>query len=403
MKLPNDNFCVLPWVSIETSPVGTVRPCCLARDEIVDDAGNKFKLAEAGFAQMQNSRHMRELRQAFLNGERPETCTRCWAEEDSGRTSKRQHTINRLRNMLPDQSWTSDAKPLMFLDLKLGNICNLKCRICGSWSSSTYASEEIKFLPPAEKKTTFHYQMLRDGAWPRSSDNFWAELNQNIREIRYIEFTGGEPFMIQEHFDLLQTIVDQGFAGQIEIHYNTNGTQYPENAEHIWKHFKLVEIAFSIDDMGRRFEYQRANARWSEVCDNLDRFRDLREIHSNIRMQVCCTVNIFNVMYLEHVALWIALQDFDFVYWNMLHDPPCYSIASMPAKAKKLAEARLRAADVDPQVRHEFDRMIDFMHNGTECDLPYLHDQIKRTDIRRGEDLAVIAPELAEAIDYDQA
>ena len=403
MKLPNDNFCVLPWVSVETSPVGTVRPCCLARDEIVDDAGKKFKLAEAGFVQIQTSQHMQTLRQQFLNGERPETCTRCWAEEDSGRTSKRQHTINRLRDMLPDQSWTADAKPLMFLDLKLGNICNLKCRICGSWSSSTYATEEIKFLPPAEKKTTFHYQMLRDGAWPRSSDNFWAELNQNIKEIRYIEFTGGEPFMIQEHFDLLQTIVEQGYAGQIEIHYSTNGTQYPEHAEHIWKHFKTVEIAFSIDDMGKRFEYQRANAKWLEVCANLDRFRDLREIYSNIRMQVCTTVNIFNVMYLEDVALWIALQDFDFVYWNMLHDPPCYSIASMPVRAKQLAEARLRAADVDTDTRHEFDRMIDFMHNGTECDLAYLHDQIKRTDIRRGEDLAVVAPELADAIDYDQA
>ena len=403
MKLPNDNFCVLPWVSIETSPVGTVRPCCLARDEIVDDSGNKFKLAKAGFAQMQNSRHMRELRQAFLNGERPETCTRCWAEEDSGRTSKRQHTINRLRDMLPDQSWTVDAKPLMFLDLKLGNICNLKCRICGSWSSSTYATEEIKFLPQAEKKSSFHYQMLRDGAWPRSSDNFWTELNQNIQEIRYIEFTGGEPFMIQEHFDLLQTIVDQGYAGQIEIHYNTNGTQYPENAEKIWRHFKLVEIAFSIDDISKRFEYQRANARWLEVCENLDRFRDLREIHKNIRLQVCCTVNIFNVMYLEQVALWISLQDFDYVYWNMLHDAPCYSIACMPPKAKQLAEARLRAADVEPDVRYEFDRMIDFMNNGTDCDLPYLHDQIKRTDLRRGEDMAAILPELADAIDYDQA
>jgi glutamate-1-semialdehyde 2,1-aminomutase len=245
--------------------------------------------------------------------------------------------------------------------------------------------------------------MLRQGAWPRENPVFWKELAGVADQIRYIEFTGGEPFMIQEHFDLLQTIVSQGFAKQIEIHYNTNGTQYPEHAEHIWKHFKCVEIAFSIDDIGPRFEYQRANARWTEVCANLDRFRDLREIYKNIRMQVCTTVNIFNVMYLEDVALWISLQDFDYVYWNMLHDAPCYSIANMPVKAKQLAEARLRAADVDPATRHEFDRMVDFMNNGADCDLPYLHDQIKRTDRRRGEDMAVILPLLADAIDYDQA
>ena len=49
MKLPHDKFCVLPWISIEASPIGTVRPCCLADDEIRDDNGNKFELATATF------------------------------------------------------------------------------------------------------------------------------------------------------------------------------------------------------------------------------------------------------------------------------------------------------------------------------------------------------------------
>jgi hypothetical protein len=46
MNIPHDKFCVLPWISLETSPIGTVRPCCLAEDEIVDDAGDKFNLAQ---------------------------------------------------------------------------------------------------------------------------------------------------------------------------------------------------------------------------------------------------------------------------------------------------------------------------------------------------------------------
>ena len=134
MNIPHDKFCVLPWVSLEASPIGTVRPCCLADDEITDNAGNKFELLTANFADIQNSTHMRSLRQQFLDGEKPQTCRKCFNEERSGRTSKRMHTLNRLKHMLPDQEWTADAKPLMFLDLKLGNICNLKCRICGSWS-----------------------------------------------------------------------------------------------------------------------------------------------------------------------------------------------------------------------------------------------------------------------------
>jgi organic radical activating enzyme len=91
--------------------------------------------------------------------------------------------------------------------------------------------------------------MLKDGAWPRESAEFWTDLDQHLDNIRYIEFTGGEPFMIREHFQLLQKLVDTGRAAQVEIHYNTNGTQYPEEGEEIWKHFKNVEIALSIDDV----------------------------------------------------------------------------------------------------------------------------------------------------------
>ena len=164
MKLPTDRFCVLPWVSLEASPIGTVRPCCLAEDELRDNAGDKFNLATAEFARIQNSHGMRRLRQQFIDGEQPETCKKCWNEERAGRTSKRMHTLARLEHMLPEQDWTLDAKPLMFLDLKLGNICNLKCRICGSWSSSTFATEELQYV--TDKKASFHYTMLKAGAWP---------------------------------------------------------------------------------------------------------------------------------------------------------------------------------------------------------------------------------------------
>ena len=140
MNIPHEKFCVLPWVSLEASPIGTVRPCCLADDEILDNDGNKFELSSANFADIQNSNHMTALRKEFLAGKNPQTCRKCWNEERGGRTSKRMHTLNRLKHTITDSEWTSDAKPLLFLDLKLGNICNLKCRICGSWSSSKLAA-----------------------------------------------------------------------------------------------------------------------------------------------------------------------------------------------------------------------------------------------------------------------
>jgi len=400
LNLPHDKFCVLPWVSLEASPIGTVRPCCLADDEIMDDAGNKFELATADFAAIQNSRHMRELREEFLAGKKPKTCRKCWNEERSGRTSKRMHTLDRLKHVLADESWSAEAKPMMFLDLKLGNICNLKCRICGSWSSSQFASEEISWLPRDEQKTSYAYQMLRAGAWPKENDHFWSEIDSVLTDIRYIEFTGGEPFMIDQHFDMLQGIVDRGIAGQVEIHYNTNGTHYPERGENIWKHFRTVEVAFSIDDVGARFEYQRTNADWAVVLDNIVSFQYLKDQMPNLQLQCCSTVNVFNVRYLDELAHWIALQRFDFVYWNMMHDAWYFSIATLPDSAKTQIITHLESADVPAQYRDEFVRIADFMRNGASTDGFMTRMKIADLDRKRNQDLRTVAPELAQILEY---
>lgn len=400
MNLPHDKFCVLPWISLEASPIGTVRPCCLADDEIVDNDGNKFELGQANFNDIQNSNHMRELRDGFIAGKKPQTCRKCWNEERSGRTSKRMHTLDRLKHVLADEQWSTEAKPLMFLDLKLGNICNLKCRICGSWSSSQFASEEISWLPREEQKTSHAYQMLRAGAWPKENEHFWSQIDSVLSDIRYIEFTGGEPFMIDQHFDMLQGIADRGIAHQVEIHYNTNGTHYPERGENIWKHFKTVEIAFSIDDVGARFEYQRTNADWAVVLDNITSFQYLKDQMPNLQLQCCSTVNVFNVRYLDELAQWLALQRFDFVYWNMMHDAWYFSIATLPDGAKTQIIAHLESANIPAQYRDEFVRIADFMRNGASTDGFMTRMKIADLDRKRNQDLRTVAPEFAQILEY---
>ena len=402
MNIPHDQFCVLPWISLEASPIGTVRPCCLADDELLDDAGNKFSLLTADFASIQNSQAMTQLREEFLAGKKPQTCRKCWMEERSGRTSKRMHTLDRMKHMGISDKWTTAAKPLMFLDLKLGNICNLKCRICGSWSSSQFATEELNDMPPDEdKKKSFPYQMLRAGAWPRENQSFWAEIDACLNDIRYIEFTGGEPFMIAEHFDMLQGIVDRGIAHQVEIHYNTNGTQWPERGPDIWRHFKTVEVAFSIDDVGERFEYQRTNADWAVVLDTITNFQYLKDSLPNLRLQCCSTVNVFNVRYIDQLAHWIALQRFDFVYWNIMHDAWYFSIATLPDSAKVQITEHLRSASIPSRYRAEFNRIIDFMNSGASTDGFMTRMKIRDLDRKREQNLRKVAPEFADIIQYE--
>ena len=47
-----------------------------------------------------------------------------------------------------------------------------------------------------------------------------------MHTVEHMDFTGGEPFMIEQHFDLLNMPLSL-HAKNISIHYNTNGTIRP--------------------------------------------------------------------------------------------------------------------------------------------------------------------------------
>jgi MoaA/NifB/PqqE/SkfB family radical SAM enzyme len=391
-----DTLCILPWVSIETGPLGEIRPCCLARDPVTDDAGIPMHLSKHTLSEAYNSNYMKDLRQQFLDGKKPKSCDRCWDEEAAGRTSKRLNSKNRLKNLLEGIDFTDNvSNNLIFLDLKLGNICNLKCRICGSYSSSKWAQEEIDIYP--ENKSA--KSNLIAGRWPRESKEFWEDLTTLLPLIRYMEFTGGEPFLIDEHFDLLQQAVDLGVADQIEIHYNTNTTQVPKRGFKIWPHFKSVEIALSIDDVGERFEYQRYGASWDTLKFNLDKFYNLIANTGNITLQVCLTVNVLNVYYLDEVAEWISYQNFQYVYFNVLHDAWYFSVRNLNSDAKKMINDKFK--DYQGPYKNDIVKVIEFMNQGEGSDCTMLVEVLTNSDTQRNQSLSNHHPEIAKAIGYE--
>ena len=392
------NICMLPWISIETSPIGSTRPCCLAIDEITKSDGEKYNLKEHTLEEIYHSDYMRTLREEFLAGGKPATCQRCWSEEDAGRISKRINSRVRLKEYYNNIDWNNtNPDQLWFIDLKLGNICNLKCRICGSWSSSKWAQEEIAYVPGINKKEHLAYTYLKDGAWPRESLIFWDNLRDLLPNIKYLEFTGGEPFLIQQHFDLLQYAVDQGYSKNIEIHYNTNGTVFPD-AHTLWNEFKHVEIAFSIDNISEKFEYERYGANWSDVENNLIKFNNLRS--HKITTQICLTINIQNVYYLPELCTWINNQSFDHTYFNMLHDPRHVCITNMTINAQNLVIDRLTTASFVPQHKIEILRIVQFIQNGNGSDGTEFLKRMKQTDGYRKQSFLDTHTEIAIAMGY---
>lgn len=395
---------MLPWISIETSPIGTARPCCLAREEIVDSNGVKFDLNKDNLETIYHSEYMHNLRRQFRSGEKPETCKLCWDEEKAGRVSKRINSRIRLKELYSQVDWDNDnPDQLWFLDLKLGNICNLKCRICGSWSSSKWAAEELDYMPKGfDKKQHIAYQWLKQGAWPRNPDtNFWENLKQLLPNIKYLEFTGGEPFLIQEHFDLLKFAVEQGYSKNIDIHYNTNGTVDPDESW-LWQHFGRVDIAFSIDNVGKRFEYERYGAKWDEVNDNISWISSYKQHDGvNLTTQLCFTVNIQNVYYLDELLAWADKKGFDNIYFNMMHNPDHMSIQCMTSAAQELVLNKLKTTFwTSKAYQREIDSIIKFIENGIGSDGKEFLFKMKRADEYRGQNFMNTHPEIAVAMGY---
>jgi len=401
MIIPTENFCIVPWFGIETTPVGTVRPCCIARDEIVDDNGVAFNLHSSTFDQIQNSQSMKDLRQLFLDNNRPATCNSCWNVEVAGHKSKRLQTLESdLAKNLDNQSYTTDPIPLKYIDLKLGNICNLKCRICGAFSSSQIASEKLSTLPPDRKKHSYEYKMLRDGAWPRESPAFWTELEKVLGQIKKFDISGGEPFLIKEHFDMLRNMVSKGYSHDTEIYYNSNGTVYPESAEEIWKDFQSVKIALSLDDIESRYEYQRSNGNWVVVLNNLEKFKQLRSRHNNIELEACCTVSVYNVLYLVEILDWLKQQSLDHVHINFLHYNPTLSIANLPQAIKDQITNHLITAN-QAKNHEEISVVIDFMlHGNGRDDIVEALEYISHIDQIRSTNLLDSSPGLAKILNY---
>lgn len=402
-----EKICMLPWISIETSPTGTARPCCLAVDEITQPDGTKYLLRENSLEEIYHSEYMQDLRKDFLAGNKPSTCQRCWDEEAAGRTSKRMNSRVRLKEYYDSVDWNNlNPDQLWFIDLKLGNICNLKCRICGSWSSSKWAQEEINYVDqeyqlvgmPYDRKTHLAYKFLQDGAWPRESEVFWDNLKTLLPNIKYLEFTGGEPFLIEQHFDLLRYAVEHDYAKNIEIHYNTNGTVFPDSHE-LWSHFKHVEIAFSIDNTEARFEYERYGADWLEVQENINKFNQLR--NSKLSTQICLTVNVQNVYYLPELCDWLAAHTFNHVYFNMLHDPWHMCIGKMTPEAQAIVIARLSSHNFTPKYRAEILRIIKFIENGQGSDGKEFLRKMQLTDEYRKQSFLDTHPEIARAMGYE--
>jgi hypothetical protein len=343
----SNTFCVLPWLHLATHPHGGVTLCCVSNHD--DDqnrarnfgpVGQTLNIPSAKIDAILNSDYFREVRLQMLSGVVPAACQRCFSEEAKGVRSKRvAENANFPMDVAEARTATSEdgtIKPkIRFVELRLGNICNVKCRSCNPASSSKWAAEYSKM--ENDLRFVRRYSGMDGFDWPEKPE-FWADLDQYADDIEMLYINGGEPTLIKEHWRFLERLADAGHAEHVRLWYNINMTTLPEYAFDIWRRFRAVQVTCSIDDLGLRNQYLRYGTRWNVVERNLDKL--LRE--KWIDVSVNQTISFLNAYYLPEYYAHMAGKGLH-VHLNYVYDPEYLAPWHLPSPIKVDIVDRLRS------------------------------------------------------------
>lgn len=282
-----DTVCVLPWINLEITAQGQVKPCCLFALDTEHKVITEFPLET-----IINDSKQSGLRKDFLLGHRPKSCAACWKDEDNFKDSKRMRDQYVYRQQWFDVDFNNvhDAN-LSSLDIKLKNTCNLSCRICNPLLSSKWQSEVNQ--NPESYPQWSQIKIQKQHATDSTYASLWTSIEKIGNNLQYITFSGGEPLLDKSHSKMLQYFIDKGLSAQISLHYNTNGTVYAGNLIELWQQFKSVELSFSIDNTGTKFEYERYGSTWLDVVENMSRYKQLS---TDIICNVYATVSALNIL-----------------------------------------------------------------------------------------------------------
>ena len=338
-------FCMHPFTGLATREDGAIQVCC--RSHPIGF------IQEQSLEEIWNGDTMKRIRRQVLNGERPPECAPCFTLEDQGVESLRQRHIKgeipEARINLYPNTPLQEVMPFEIptMELKLNNLCNLKCRMCHPGDSTSWNDwAEIKDFYKDEGKVIYNlvaeHNLEKKPLLDKFEDNpnWWASLEKNLHHFRRVEFAGGEPLMDPQHYRILDMLKPYGH--QIEIKYATNGTTLGiskgRTIHDYWPHFRSVAVNVSIDGLGPVYNYIRGNGNYDEVEQNI---KTIQTIPNVSRIVGAVAVQVSNVLILDKMIEHF-LDNLGIVFYtNMVKYPNVLSVQTLPADLKKLAVSRL--------------------------------------------------------------
>lgn len=426
-KTGSNTFCVLPWIHFATRPNGDMRLCCSAN---ASGAGHDHQIGlvkneqgiPANFSRETpmsawNNEYMRSVRTTMLANKIPASCTKCFKEEQQGVASKRIWETGTWvedgvdLEYLIEQTAQDGTIPekLIYLDLRLGHTCNLKCVMCSPHDSSQWVADHKKIFPLLQSsnlKSQLQWDRETFNNFWHENPDFWQEMYKQIPNLKQVYFAGGEPLMIKEHKMFLEEIIRQGYADKILVRYNTNGLLIDDDIIDLWKQFQKVKVGFSIDDIADRNYYIRYPSDWQTIVTNLHK---LDNTPDNIHVSIATAIQILNIKTLPDFAKWKIEQNFKKVNYSnvtggiqagggifnmhLLYIPTFLSIRCLTPEEKM-------------QVRDKFAELKSWMYNNYRQDddywqhNPYGWQRWQAVlDFMDAEDRSYLLPDLREYVE----
>ena len=302
----NNTNCAFAYGGICMSTNGANKPCCWMW--LMNESGNPHWSEDH-----METEWWQSLIDNLENGVRDPRCTHCWETEDAGNGSMRLNSKYHL------DYGNITLHPWSYVDLKLGSKCNLMCTMCDGSASSLIAkemwdnSDELWNRKIINKGENLYFNQKRITKWYElagytdklqwwQDPKFYDKLKDNAEHIRTLKFTGGEPTLIPQVHEVIDYMIETGYAKNINISITTNGTYKGRDIYEKMCMFKEANVHLSVDGTGAVYNYIRYPHTWDRWTKNTKRMLDYKE---KIHLRYQFTTSIFNIFNVREMEDWI--------------------------------------------------------------------------------------------------
>jgi len=294
--LVNEAFCLAPWIHTYNGTLGERRVCCISSLEL----GKGSTLSESW-----NCDEIKGLRKDMIAGKKIESCNLC--NNQPYENTYKFHFNGNYKYVLDEilnntsEDGTYNGHPITF-DYR-NDLCNLKCRICGSSASSSIRAEFTKFGNYQKESELLSGEESRKLSENQLREMMFLIENTDVKEIYW---AGGEPLFNINHYKVLNRLVELGKT-DVFLRYNTNftNTTFREfNFLDIIKHFDRVHFYFSQDGIGDTAEYLRYGQNFEKWNSNIQQIIKIKkpewEFYVHSVMTILTLLDVENILEYVH-------------------------------------------------------------------------------------------------------